>query len=231
MKKANRGLKLGIILGILQTFFFTLPISAANRNDLLFDLQDTFNSPAADKVNGWLILIVLLACAVMLLVFYFGSSQRKKELQTSREMHLETIRNQKSPNQKRNWFRLTTNEKFEWVPIDEYFDETTSEYIKDHLIDISGGGLSFSTHTVIKAGQAINFLLSLGQKTPLPLKGKVIRVTNDDGVNIVSVQFVNIRDGQRDRIVSWILDNQRNVIREENLGEETAENAEEIIKF
>ena len=209
------------MLWSLQTLIFVLPAQAANRNDFLFNLKDTFNSPASQKfsVNG---VVVTLACAVLLGLFFYYYSTEKNVQRTSRNLNREKIRQQitsskqiGSSQHERNWFRLKTKAEFRWIPADQAARVRTNKYKSDHLIDISGGGMCFSTAEKLKSGDRIKILLSTGAGEPLFLDGEVGRVGEDNAIYKVSVEFVGIRDGHRDRIVTWILNRQRLAIQGE----------------
>ena len=226
MKKASTYHKMLVLMwGMVYLFIFTLPAQAANRNDLLFNLKDTFNNPISDKISMATIIVILVLCALLLVAISFDSARKKNALQASRELHLQRVGSEKSSNQqKRNWFRLRTNAEFEWLPNDKNLIESSKKYNIDHLIDLSGGGLSFETNKAINPGDEIVLLLSIGERTPLSLIGQVVRVEGE-ATRTVSIKFIGIRDGQRDRIVSWILNNQRNVIQEEKLDDDNSSDA------
>lgn len=202
----------------LQTLIIVLPAQAANRNDFLFNLKDTFNSPVTDKFSLSSV-IMIIALAVLLGSFFYCYSTEKNVQRISRKLEKVKKRQQMltskqilSGKQKRNWFRLTTRAEFKWIPAEKASQVRSNRYKSDRLIDISGGGICFSTTEKLKSGDQIKLLLSTGTGEPLFLNGLVIRVSADDDINKVSVEFVGIRDGQRDKIVAWILARQRLII-------------------
>lgn len=214
MKKTHRCFKLLIsIFCLLQYFLFIVPAQAANRNDALLDLKDTFNTPVSGRSSITTTIISILICGIVIWVIYYYASQEKKTQRHSHEQHQEKIRLQRSSSQqKRNWYRLKTRGEFKWVPAELAPNVKENKYRHDQLIDVSGGGLCFSTAEPIANGDEIKLILSLGEKNPLVLNGKVIRAVEDAGVHTVSIEYIGIRDGQRDRIISWILKNQRNIM-------------------
>ena len=81
------------------------------------------------------------------------------------------------------------------------------------LCDISGGGLSFFHTEPFATGDRIsmNFTLTSGKFSGI--EGKILRITNVEGKNGVHfrhhVQFINIEQSQRDRIIRFIFEKQR----------------------
>lgn len=211
-----------VALGLMHSFIFVSPAWGYTRNDVLFDLKDTFNSPGSSKITAAGIIFILLVCALVFWATKFDSSRNQKALRASRETYFDRLRNRRS-NQKRNWFRLKTDAEFLWISVDQV---GKGNYNKDKLIDISGGGLSYSTDKPINYGDEIRLLLALGDRTPMPLNGRVLRIRQNQSINTVSVQFIGIRDGQRDRIISWITNKERNAIQEELLEDDTPDKSE-----
>ncbi len=218
MKIKNRYLRKLITLStiiIMQLLIFVLPVQAANRNDFLFNLKDTFNSPISDKfsLNASIAIIISL---VLLGLFFFYNTSEKNVRRTSRKLgrvkkskQMLTSPQITSGMQRRNWFRLTTRAEFKWLPVDQTAQVRINRYKSDALHDISGGGMCFSTNEKLKSGDQIRILLYTGATEPLFLNGRVIRVNADNANDKISVEFVGIRDGQRDKIVAWILARQR----------------------
>ena len=203
------------VLWSLQTLIFVLPAQAANRNDFLFNLKKTFNSPISQKfsING---VVVTLVSVVLLGLFFYYYSTEQNVRRTSRKLSREKIRKQitsrkqiASSQQNRNWFRLKTRAEFSWIPADQVSRVRMNRYKSDRLIDISGGGMCFSTNEQLNSGNEIRLILSTGKGEPLLLNARVIRVSENNAIHNVSVEFIDIRDGQRDRIVAWIIARQR----------------------
>ncbi len=211
MKRISSCLKTFLsALWLLQIFIFVIPAQAATRNDFLFNLKDTFNSPVSDKYSISTIIILLVVCALVIWAFRYSSSREENALRSSHKDYQEKVRSQKSSNhQQRNWFRYKTTAEFKWIPAEKASNVKESRYNNDRLLDVSGGGLSFTTAESIKNGDEIKAIIFLDEGKPLPLNAQVVRVTENEGTNSVSTQFIGLRDGQRDRIVAWILKTQR----------------------
>lgn len=197
------------VLGAMQIMIFVSPVLAANRNDFLFNLKDTFNSPLASKFSLSSI-VVTLALVVLLVLFFHYYSTEQNVRRTARDLKREKNHQPIASNQpNRKWFRLKTRVEFKWLPIDQVPKVRINRYKTDRLIDISGGGMCFATKEKLNYGDQINIILSTGEGEPLVMNGQVNRIGEDNASYTVSVEFIDIRDGQRDRIVAWILNRQR----------------------
>lgn len=210
--------RLAAVLCILQTFFFVLPVRAANRNDFLFDLKDTFNSPVSHKVSTNEVIITMASIALIILFFIAFSSEQNKRRSTrklsqyKKRMQKKASRQPGMGQQNRNWFRLATKTEFRWIPAAQASRVRINRYKLDHLVDISGGGMCFTTRESLQNGDHIKILLATGSGDPLYLDGRVVRVVFSDDMYRISVEFDGIRDGQRDRIVAWIMERQRMIL-------------------
>lgn len=216
------------MLGLLSTFIFVLPGQAANRNDALFDLKDTFNSPVGEKVNGVTLILIVITCAALVMIFRYYFTREEKAQREAREMYRERHRSQ-STDQKRGWFRLKTDAEFRWIPAHLVDRTRISNYNVDQLIDISGGGLSFSTFEVLNAEDEINMILPTGDANPLSVDGRVIRAVKGDEAYNVSIQYIGLLNGQRDKLVAWIQNNQRTAMffdKQKDTEEEASEDEE-----
>lgn len=213
--KPSALLKILAIVTSLQTLVFVLPAQATNRNDVLFDLKDAFNQPISDKFSFSGLIITLVLVLLLLLFFRAYSNEkngRRKSfgLNQNKRLAEKRINNQSaSVPQQRNWFRLATRAEFKWIYAEQALRVRANRYKVDRLIDVSGGGICFSTAEYLKSGDRIKILLNTGKGEPIFLDGSVIRVAEGDGKRKVSVEFTGIRDGQRDKIIAWITDRQR----------------------
>lgn len=222
MKKSSILSKVIITLtSVLQLIIFVIPVQAANRNDALSNMKKTFNSPVSENNSIAVIIFIIVVCAGVIWFFYYNSSQEKKAQLNSHRQYQEKKRTMKpSGQQKRNWFRLKTRGELMWIPAEQAIIAKNFKYKTDHLLDVSGGGLCFTTAEPINQDDEIRLILTLGEGNPITLGGQVIRVAEKDGINTVSVEYIGIRDGQRDRIVSWILKNQRSNMQNEKPSKE-----------
>lgn len=116
--------------------------------------------------------------------------------------------------QRRNWVRvpstlhlrycLQSEEKFKPINI-----ATT--------VDISGGGLCFLTNDPIEAGQILDVEINLPERDPVFCQVKVVRLQQPDGKKLTTTKvfssYLDITETQRDRIVSYVLEKQRELIK------------------
>ncbi|CFX52968.1 PilZ domain [Syntrophomonas zehnderi OL-4] len=217
MKKIAHRLKL-LIFGLVsvQPLFLAAPLQAANRNDVLFDLKDSFNTPVSGRGSITTIIIAIILCIAVICAIYYYSVKEEETQRKSHMLRQEKMRLQRSLSpQKRNWYRIKTRGEFMWIPSELAPKIRESKYKQDQLIDISGGGLCFSTAESVALGSEIRFILSLGEDNSIYLNGKVVRVMEKDGMKQVSLEYIGIREGQRDKIIAWISKSQRNDIQKE----------------
>lgn len=217
MNKINHRLIL-LLFGLvpLQSFFLAAPLQAATRNDVLFDLKNSFNAPVSGRSNITAIIIAILLCVIVIWAIYHYSLKEKEAQRKSHVLRQEKMRLQRSLSpQKRNWYRIKTRGDFRWIQSELAPKIRESKYKNDQLIDVSGGGLCFSTAEPVALGSDIRFILSLGEDNSITLNGKVVRVVEQDGMNQVSLEYTGIREGQRDRIVAWISRSQRSNLQKE----------------
>ena len=116
--------------------------------------------------------------------------------------------------QRRNWVRvpstlhlrycLQSEEKFKPINI-----ATT--------VDISGGGLCFLTNDPIEAGQILDVEINMPERDPVFCQVKVVRLQQPDGKKLTTTKvfssYLDITETQRDRIVSYVLEKQRELIK------------------
>ncbi|MBN1308347.1 MAG: PilZ domain-containing protein [Chitinispirillaceae bacterium] len=81
------------------------------------------------------------------------------------------------------------------------------------LVDISGGGLSFLYEKPFVPGDIVSMQFSLGDASFSCITGKVLRVSLQEGKSVTlyrhHIQFLSIEQQNRDRIVKFIFEKQR----------------------
>lgn len=116
--------------------------------------------------------------------------------------------------QRRHWVRLAAV-----VDIYYYVDDGTqiSEEYRGQSIDISGGGLLLLTTHELVAGYHLMMRLDVPGQESVLCKGQVLRTINEasTGKNYqkAAVEFYEISERSRDRIIKFIFDKQREWIR------------------
>lgn len=222
-RKGARFIKPIFIAGLIaaKTILATLFIhpqaaQAVDRTAFLQDLKHTFNSPVSSKLSPAAIVFIIAVIAFLWLGIHLDTVKTEKKRRQARQDYQEKRRIQMaSSHQKRKWFRVKIGAEILWEPVkkEDYLEE--EEFQKDKLIDVSGGGLCFSTTAQLKADDKIRLLLPLNKKQSIPLNGQVVRVTENGAANLISIKFLDIRDSQRDKIISALISIQRNTIKEE----------------
>ncbi len=200
---------------LLQMTVYVLPCQAESTwSQISRGFNEAFSgSQALKNVIGFL--FTILAFGLIILAFRAYLMKKEKEIHRHR---FGVILRPLSSQQKRNWFRLRINAEIQWIPAAEAWKTKEGHYKKDRLVDISGGGLCFTTAEKLNPGDEIKFLLDVGGDKPLSLTGRVLRIHDEPGENKtmskVAVQFENILNGVRDRIVCLIMKRQRDAIQE-----------------
>lgn len=114
--------------------------------------------------------------------------------------------------QRRKWVRIPTS-----VGICFRDENEQLEVIEGMSIDISGGGVLFSTPYPVEKDQVLELEIKLPEREAIFCKGKVLRIIKDNNkVNKnyqVVVEYYDITEGQRDRIVAYLFEKQREWLR------------------
>ncbi|MGI6436324.1 MAG: flagellar brake protein [Syntrophomonadaceae bacterium] len=118
--------------------------------------------------------------------------------------------------QKRQWFRLPTQAWLKWFHFRGFAPNHDHEYKQDRMVDIGGGGLSFTTEKKLDIGAVITFLLDVGSGEPLSVWGRVVRVQEKTPTEpqqySIAIQFADLPNADRQRLLSWIMKGQRDAI-------------------
>lgn len=206
--------KIGFIFFLLlQMLIFVLPCQAeVTWHDVSRSINSSFSGDQVFSMKNAIALLVILVFILVAAIFHLFRPRKEKEKKDYNQISWRPLNQQ----QKRKWFRLPTSAEFEWIPADNAFIVKKNQYKKDRLVDISGGGLCFTTAEKLNSGDQIILLLDTGGGKTLTLNGEVVRIEEeidqDKAINKVSVQFGNLLSGERDRIVSFIMNRQRDTI-------------------
>jgi c-di-GMP-binding flagellar brake protein YcgR len=114
--------------------------------------------------------------------------------------------------QRRNYMRLP-------IKLESYFrlvgDE--SDFKKAETLNISGGGALIITEEAIEEGQNIEFELYIPNRKPFFCLAKVVRLlergTEKGGRNKAAIEYYDITESKRDKIINYIFEKQREWIR------------------
>lgn len=86
------------------------------------------------------------------------------------------------------------------------------------LVDISGGGLQIKTKFNLEAGNKIKISFKKLLKLDNLIKGKIVRKSKEDfEVYKYGIEFIDISDSDREKIIQWIFNLQRK-LRKKGLG-------------
>lgn len=161
--------------------------------------------------------IIVLSLVGVLAVAAFRISWRK-EKESEKKVPAKIRLRPLGPKQNRKWYRMKFSMEFEWIPATMAEKAQQKHYKTGRLVDISGGGLCFKTAEEINAGDEILLFLDIGEKKPMVINGKVLRAEKETGRNSalfkVSLEFLRLLRGERDRIISFITKRQRSVVGE-----------------
>ncbi len=122
--------------------------------------------------------------------------------------------------QRRNFFRLEVllEVRYRIVPysdpVDEYNDDIP--YIRTFATDLSGGGISLILKEKLERGSIIEGEIFSGQPEKVRFKGKTRRcerIMKDSSYRyIAGIEFVDISDANREKVIRYIFDEQRKLI-------------------
>lgn len=203
---------------LLQIIVFALPGQAETKwDDISGSINDSFSGNQAFSIKNITVFAfaILIFYLVFVIVRIYWAREEKEYSQKRRGRHL---RRTSARHQLRSWFRLMTNNEFEWVTAEKALISKKILYKKDRLVDLSGGGLCFLTEEKLNSGDELKLLLNTGGGKPLSLSGHVVRIIEEAGPDKVmykvAVQFGKMLSGDRDKIISVIMNRQRESIQE-----------------
>lgn len=209
------------ILGVV----FDVHADVVDWSSFTRTVNDTFSGNNPHSSNNIIVLLLALFTVVLFAVISrFYQAKEKKEIlqyEVNREKKRSQLNSSADAKQQRKWFRIRQSLLLKWIPSFKAIYARESQFEKAELIDISGGGLRFQTDSMLKVDDELTFVLDIGDKKPLSLRGRVLRVEEkeapDRPVFQVAVQFGDLLSGERDRLVSWITKGQREIIHEERI--------------
>ncbi len=116
--------------------------------------------------------------------------------------------------QRRNWVRVTATLPLRYCLTGE---EKSKIINLGTTVDISGGGICFITNDPIEAEQVLDMQINLPDREPVICQAKVLRLYQPNGKNSATTKvfsvYIDITEAQRDRIVSFVLEKQRELIK------------------
>lgn len=118
--------------------------------------------------------------------------------------------------QRRQWVRVPAIIDIHFKAQKHQDDEKVEQY-KGSTIDISGGGMLFYTSDPVENGQVLDIKIDLPDRQSLFCKAKIIRIlekASEKGKkNKAILEYTDINEGDRDKLVNFIFEKQREWIR------------------
>lgn len=203
----------------LFLLFYTIPTSALTWDQFSRSMHKGFTERQPIDWNNMIGILITMVIFILLMgLFHLYNKWQQRYLRTwylefRRKMKTKESRLPDGRPEKRKWFRLRNRSVFRWIA-PHSGDE---QYHRDRMVDISGGGLSFTTAENLNVGTQMTFLLDIGDENRLPLNGYVVRVERGelggDMRYFVAIQFDGVDENQRQRLVNWIIQGERDGIR------------------
>jgi hypothetical protein len=185
--------------------------------ELSGSLHRTFNqSHTWDYQNILGLALTLIIFSLLMACFKLYNFRQQKGIENFYHERLRNKRAATLPNgqtQKRQWFRLKKRDWLLWFHFRGFSPLGESDYKQDRMVDIGGGGLSFTTDHKLEIGAIITFLLNIDGDEPLSVWGRVVRLMEKTATEpqryFVAIQFAELPDADRQRLVAWIMQGQR----------------------
>ncbi|MBZ4672677.1 flagellar brake domain-containing protein [Deferribacterales bacterium Es71-Z0220] len=112
----------------------------------------------------------------------------------------------------RRFFRVEARLKIKFRTIDYIEKDGAPEMIKkeyDGIIkDISGGGIRLTSDIQLEQGQAIELDMSEAIGTKFDIIARVVHIYNNDDKSEVGVEFITIKETDRDKIIKYVFQRQ-----------------------
>lgn len=211
--------KPGLVVAVLLVFVFPQHTMGMTWRELSGSLHSTLNQRHPwDYQNILGLALTLIIFLLLMASFRLYTSRQEKGVRRFYDERRNKSRNNPDilPDgqmQKRQWFRLKTRDWLRWFHFRGFSPLGDSDYKQDRMVDIGGGGLSFTTEQQLDIGAIITFLLDVGSGEPLSVWGRVVRVQdatkNQPQRYFIAIQFAELPDADRQRLVVWIMQGQR----------------------
>lgn len=111
--------------------------------------------------------------------------------------------------QRRRFFRLSISVAVWWRPVRG--EEGGVGRFREALThDLSGGGLRLAFEEDLPVGTELQLKIDIGEHRPVEATGKVVRscYREDDGVVLASIEFLEIDEVDRDRLIRYLFQRQ-----------------------
>ena len=180
--------------------------SFASITDYSDAVRDTLRSLVSGNQNNPIMntaAAVLLLFIIILLIWLMLRLVKTRKSNDSTRGH------------KRDWLRLPVNQYF------LYARGNDKNYEKAKAVNISGGGLLFTTDRKLEQNENLQIVLDFAGDKRMDLTGQVAWISENSAENkerryLVGVKFGDIKPRDRDGLISRILQKQRMVAVEHN---------------
>lgn len=112
----------------------------------------------------------------------------------------------------RKYFRVETRLKIKIKTIDYVINDGNPEMIKKDyeaiVRDISGGGVRLTTDAKLESGQALELDMSEAIGTKFDIVSRVVHLYNNDDNSEAGIEFVSIKETDRDKIIKYVFQRQ-----------------------
>lgn len=184
-------------------------------NDFANSLNHAFSNENIFTIQNisLLILILLISVIIIIIIRYDAIKQDIERHIAYQETQKEILRKKQlnKNSNKRAWYRMDTELPFKWYPLPIPSHIKPKNFYDGIAIDISGGGLLFYTEEISNLNEEIKLLLPLDNIT-LDLTAQIVRAQAEEkegmACYLAGVKFTKIREGERDKIISWIMKSQ-----------------------
>ena len=180
--------------GISRAFFAALD---QGSSELVLGVWGTLAVAAAYVVVGWL----------------RGDAQVEKRERRELQRRRERIASEAPPRlERREWVRIPAKVK---MKVAAASTGPLSPALTLKTNDLGGGGVSFFTDRAPRRGARLSLSLDLGERRPLAVRGVVVRVNpppRPGAPSLVAVRFAEVAAGTRERLVHWIVAEERREI-------------------
>lgn len=155
----------------------------------------------------------LALTAVLFMTYsYFRSEQRKREIQQQRAQAKQHHKRKAPNDQRREWLRVFAAMECSYV-LDT--PESTKELIETRLLDLGAGGCKLEVFEKLNIGDPIKVAFNLSEEETLALNGKVARIVQtpkkEGDPYHVGIQFIDVKESERDQIVRWTYKHELNI--------------------
>ena len=182
----------------------------------------TENTPTSNGTNWFFFGVMIIGLLLLAAGAYHSIWQRRETASSDTRALYKKPRPSElrddSDGQNRKWVRVPAGFDIWYAPIVSSETRETGSLQKARLVDISGGGCLLATDSKLNKGDQIKAVLNLPHGPDLLLNGRVVRVVDrlsSPSACLVGIEFVNLSNGDRDRINKWIFSRQQQLIQKQ----------------